>query len=135
MFKALKKKMKDQRGLTLIELLAVIVVLGIIAAIAVPAIGGLIDKTKNDAEVAEALQIISAAKLQHASNATKVTWTHTELADLVENVKDTSGFNVKYDSSTKEYSIQNHDAADHITEDDTTNHWVTEDELLEYSGN
>ncbi|WP_079509915.1 type IV pilin protein [Mesobacillus jeotgali] len=63
MLRAIKKRMKDQRGLTLVELLAVIVILGIIAAIAVPSIGNVVQKSKEDAIKAEALQIINAARL------------------------------------------------------------------------
>ncbi len=40
MKKFLQKRLKNEKGLTLVELLAVIVILGIIAAIAVPSIGG-----------------------------------------------------------------------------------------------
>ena len=42
MFKNMKKQLNNEKGLTLIELLAVIVILAIIAAIAVPAIGNII---------------------------------------------------------------------------------------------
>jgi type IV pilus assembly protein PilA len=63
MLQKLKKRIKNQRGMTLVELLAVIVILGIISAIAVPSIGGLIDNTKKDAHVANAQQMVNAAKL------------------------------------------------------------------------
>jgi type IV pilus assembly protein PilA len=50
MFKDRLKLLKNQAGLTLVELLAVIVILGVIAAIAVPAIGGVIASSKVNAD-------------------------------------------------------------------------------------
>ena len=62
-----KKHLKNQKGLTLIELLAVIVILGIIAAIAIPAIGNVINNSRDNAALADAQQIIDGAKLYVAS--------------------------------------------------------------------
>ncbi len=138
----LMKKIKDQRGLTLIELLAVIVILGIVAAIAVPSIMGIINKSKDDAKVAEAIQIISAAKLQHATNSTTVEWSNTVLDDTLDNLQDTS-FTVFYDD-VNGYSIKDHDVAGLTTAgftpvvaatgvDADAVGGITEDDLLDYS--
>lgn len=66
--KGMLKKLKNQKGMTLVELLAVIVILGIISAIAIPSIGGLIENSKKDAFVANAQQMVSAAKIAYASS-------------------------------------------------------------------
>ena len=68
MLQKVGKRLKDQKGLTLIELLAVIVILGIIAAIAIPAIGNIIQKSKVDAVKSDAIQILNAAKTYVAAN-------------------------------------------------------------------
>ncbi len=54
----------NQRGVTLVELLIVIVVLGIISAISVPAIGRVIERTENDAVVASLVNIERAIYLR-----------------------------------------------------------------------
>ncbi|MDP5274302.1 pilus assembly FimT family protein [Chengkuizengella axinellae] len=63
MIKKMKNMFKQEKGLTLIELLAVIVVLGIIAAIAVPSINGIINDTKEQAREAIAIQIYESARI------------------------------------------------------------------------
>ena len=57
------KQLKNQRGLTLIELLAVIVILAIIAAIAAVAIGNVINNSKDKAILSDAVTIIDGAKI------------------------------------------------------------------------
>jgi type IV pilus assembly protein PilA len=151
MFKSIKKRLKNQRGLTLVELLAVVVILGIIAAIAVPNIGGLIDKTKQDAKIAEGVQIIQSAKLYSTStninfgtdDSTTTTVDEStfeildkvQLANYLDNISD-DNYQVKVSKSGKKYvyTLQSHNsiAAYNAKYTATTKTELTEKELLEY---
>lgn len=66
--KNLLKKRLNQKGLTLIELLAVIVILAIIAAIAVPAIGNIINNSRDKAILAETSNILAGARIAKNDN-------------------------------------------------------------------
>ncbi|MCZ2259822.1 type II secretion system protein [Sporosarcina sp. G11-34] len=68
MFKKFKKQINNEKGLTLIELLAVIVILAIVAAIAVPAIGNVINNSRDKAILAEASNILAGAKIAQVDN-------------------------------------------------------------------
>jgi len=59
----LKKLLTNQRGLTLVELLAVVVILGIVSSIATVSIGRVIQNAREDAVRADAIQILNAAEL------------------------------------------------------------------------
>lgn len=61
------QRLKNERGLTLVELLAVIVILAIIAVIAFVFVTGIIENSRKDAHISNAQQIISAAKLHEAT--------------------------------------------------------------------
>lgn len=59
----IKQIMNKEEGFTLVELLAVIVILGIILAIAIPSIGGVINRAEGNANEAEEALVIDAARL------------------------------------------------------------------------
>ncbi len=73
--------LRNKKGVTLVELLAVIVIMGIIAAIAVPAIGGLIQRQKEKAAEADYNQIMEVAAnyAQTEELASGATFTSTDL--------------------------------------------------------
>ncbi|QVY60543.1 prepilin-type N-terminal cleavage/methylation domain-containing protein [Cytobacillus gottheilii] len=133
MFQKLRNTLKNQKGLTLIELLAVIVILGIIAAIAIPSIGGIIKKSENDAKVAEGIQIISAAKMYvTSSNPGAGDLTKTQLEQFLDNVKDTDyTVTLAVTDGKYTYSLKGHDSVA-LVDSDPKDSVATEKELLDY---
>ncbi|MFC5591148.1 type IV pilin protein [Sporosarcina soli] len=79
MKKWLQKRLKNEKGLTLVELLAVIVILGIIAAIAVPSIGNIVTNSKVNALKADGQSVLAAASLYFIENNTEATVTQATL--------------------------------------------------------
>ena len=101
MFKLMKKRIKNEKGLTLIELLAVIVILAIVAAIAVPAIGNIVNNQREKAVLAEVSGVISAAKIANTDGScgTDNICKKDELKDYV-NAKGFGGDNDQVDLTT-----------------------------------
>ncbi|MFZ3588334.1 type II secretion system protein [Bacillus sp. DJP31] len=129
MFRSLRKVWKSQKGLTLIELLAVVVILGIIAAIAVPAIGNIINNTRDDAKIAEGIQIINGAKIAYASSPESISFTSKELEGFVQNVDaKEKGYSVTVSAEGVFTLIKHKSAALVLNSDNDTS--VTEAELI-----
>ena len=71
--KRLKDVMKDEQGLTLVELLAVVVILAVILGIGAVGIGTVIQNAREDGQVAAIQQVMAAAQVYDAQNATDET--------------------------------------------------------------
>ena len=98
------KTLRNKKGVTLVELLAVVVILGIIAAIAVPTIGGLIERQQEKADELTLENVISAAKLYASSEDVDVFTLQTlDGSDYLDLGTNTLGFTTETDSSTTLY--------------------------------
>ena len=78
----MSKSKKKQKGMTLVELLAVIVILGIVAGIGTVAIGNIIESSREDALERQEEMIQQAAQLYYLDNETA--GTATDLANYYE---------------------------------------------------
>jgi type IV pilus assembly protein PilA len=72
-------RIRNKKGLTLIELLAVVLIIGIIAAIAVPAVSNAIEKSKRNADMSTQALVKEAATRYVLDNPTATTVTVVDL--------------------------------------------------------
>ncbi len=99
------RKMKNEKGFTLVELIVVLVILAILAALLIPALTGYIDKANKEKVVAETRTVTMAAqtivseaygqgKLSNADGSLNTTDVTYDAIKKLAEAKDTWTFNV-----------------------------------------
>ena len=89
------RKMKNQKGFTLVELIVVLVILAILAAMLVPALTGYIDKANQEKVIATTRQVVMAAQTEvseaYASKTLKGTTITIDPADTTSKISYSDG--------------------------------------------
>lgn len=99
----MKKVLKNEKGMTLIELLAVLVIIAIVALIAVPAIGNIINNSHDKAIISSAANIMDGAKIARTNGDCDASCSQDVLKEYVEGVEDGT-YEAAYDK-TNGYTI------------------------------
>lgn len=100
-------RVKNEKGLTLVELLAVIVILAIVAAIAIPAINNVIDNLRYKALKADAINVIHAAQFYFMEHKTADQWQIVEVEKLVsDGYLDSAGKILEADKEGQSANVQ-----------------------------
>jgi len=111
--------MSKPKGFTLIEVLAVVVILGVLATIAYPTIGLLIENNKKDAYISSAKNLSSSARLAYfdypneflngqitVEKLSELGYVENVVKDPWDGIIDSANSFVKIDSKTREYYVE-----------------------------
>ncbi len=100
--------MSNPKGFTLIEILAVIVILGILSAILVPRFTAMTDQARQSAllaAIAEGQSRVNAAAARHTLTAGSLPTAYAQFSQLLATQTDAGGYLLSYDSAASGVSI------------------------------
>ncbi|KDR93813.1 prepilin-type N-terminal cleavage/methylation domain-containing protein [Peptoclostridium litorale DSM 5388] len=114
--KGLKKLMNNKKGFTLIELIVVIAVLGLIAAIAVPRIGGVTGKAKTNSDKQEIAILNNALEMyiSESGDTDLSELTITSAATVITDLKNSAGIADENDATKMHGPYLRSDADDDL---------------------